>query len=653
MIQNVKRVLFLGLGVLAAAICVSPAAAQVPSGFGNSPIFDEEFNENSLNPAIWTHRGDGTVKHECYIDSSAVTVANGYARIHIYTANNSKGIQTNYCGAITTENGSFFHTYGYWEVNARFQYKPGMQCGFWVNSPSIRSPIINNPQQSGVEMDVFEHIQSADRTSYDHAVWWNGDGVYSTGTSHVGTQSNLADGNFHTFGVAWTPGSLTFYVDAVQTWHLSASDAAISNIPEYIILDTELPSASGIPPAGYGPLGSSTNAYMDVDYVRVYPYSMKTTSTTLSPTADAYVQDGAAAATNFLGSQTLPVKKDAKGYNQRSYLKFDLSRITAPVLQATLYLTPTAVGGDKTVTVASYVNDNSWSESRITWNTQPAVSAGLSAGVNYAAGILTNFDVTAVAAAGKTFSLQIAGDTQTAKPVSVTYASRANNTPTYCPRLVIISAELPAMAIQSRRLQKLPALRPPLCSKPTQSSQHRPQFTKQTFRASRWSMIHAESRKDRPMTQRALARLLFVCFFLTSLAVAQSPQPTDQSAHIRNIEKAAATTPATASEPGQTLTIDELLAKFKVPGISIALIENFHLIWAKGYGVIEAGSKTSVTTKTLFQAGSISKPVAATAALSLVQKGSLHLDTNVNDQLKSWKVPDNEFTVKKKSHCAA
>lgn len=65
-------------------------AAQVPRGFGATPIFDEEFNEDSLNTTIWTYRGQGTVKHDCYIDSSAVAVANGHLRIHIYTAKNSR-----------------------------------------------------------------------------------------------------------------------------------------------------------------------------------------------------------------------------------------------------------------------------------------------------------------------------------------------------------------------------------------------------------------------------------------------------------------------------------------------------------------------------------------------------------------------------------
>jgi len=64
--------------------------------------------------------------------------------------------------------------------------------------------------------------------------------------------------------------------------------------------------------------------------------------------------------------------------------------------------------------------------------------------------------------------------------------------------------------------------------------------------------------------------------------------------------------------------------------------------------VTEPGGKTPATPKTLFQAGSISKPVAAAGMLALVQQGKLSLDEDVNLKLKSWKVPENEFTREQK-----
>ena len=85
-----------------------------------------------------------------------------------------------------------------------------------------------------------------------------------------------------------------------------------------------------------------------------------------------------------------------------------------------------------------------------------------------------------------------------------------------------------------------------------------------------------------------------------------------------------------------------------MPGLSIAVVDNFHIVWTKAYGVIEAGSNTPVTPRTLFQAGSISKPVAASGALYLVEQGKLSLDEDVNQKLKTWKVPENEFTKTEK-----
>lgn len=90
------------------------------------------------------------------------------------------------------------------------------------------------------------------------------------------------------------------------------------------------------------------------------------------------------------------------------------------------------------------------------------------------------------------------------------------------------------------------------------------------------------------------------------------------------------------------------MQSYKIPGMSIAIINAGELEWARGYGVLEVGSKRPVTTETLFQACSISKPISAMAAVYLVQQGQLNLDENVNQKLVSWKIPENEFTKEKK-----
>jgi CubicO group peptidase (beta-lactamase class C family) len=95
--------------------------------------------------------------------------------------------------------------------------------------------------------------------------------------------------------------------------------------------------------------------------------------------------------------------------------------------------------------------------------------------------------------------------------------------------------------------------------------------------------------------------------------------------------------------PASRFTIAERLAHYKVPGVSVAVFENGELSWAKGYGVVEAGSSAAVTTSTLFQAASISKPVAAVGAMILVERGKLALDEPVNTRLRSWKIADTEL----------
>jgi CubicO group peptidase (beta-lactamase class C family) len=102
------------------------------------------------------------------------------------------------------------------------------------------------------------------------------------------------------------------------------------------------------------------------------------------------------------------------------------------------------------------------------------------------------------------------------------------------------------------------------------------------------------------------------------------------------------------SSPGPndlgTLTIAELMARFNVPGVSIAVIHDFEIHWAKGYGIADVETGAAVDDETMFQAASISKPVAAMAVLRAVQDGLFTLDDDINDILQSWTLDGGEFT---------
>ena len=94
--------------------------------------------------------------------------------------------------------------------------------------------------------------------------------------------------------------------------------------------------------------------------------------------------------------------------------------------------------------------------------------------------------------------------------------------------------------------------------------------------------------------------------------------------------------------PEDALSVE--LEQHHVPGLSIAVVHQGRIDWAKGYGVCENGKPAVVDTSTLFQAASISKPVSAVAALRMVDLGMLALDEDVNLKLTSWKVPTSSFT---------
>ncbi len=80
------------------------------------------------------------------------------------------------------------------------------------------------------------------------------------------------------------------------------------------------------------------------------------------------------------------------------------------------------------------------------------------------------------------------------------------------------------------------------------------------------------------------------------------------------------------------------LAKMHIPGVSVAIINDYQIEWAAGYGVREDGQSESVDSNTLFQACSMSKAVTAVAALRLVEQGKIDLDADINAFLTDWHI---------------
>ena len=138
-----------------------------------------------------------------------------------------------------------------------------------------------------------------------------------------------------------------------------------------------------------------------------------------------------------------------------------------------------------------------------------------------------------------------------------------------------------------------------------------------------------------------LCKVLLVVYLFPALTFGQAP-----TARIRRIENGLL--PAVLIKGDRAWSLAERMKFYKVPGLSVAVIENFKVAWARAYGVKDLETKEPVTTKTLFQAGSISKSVNAMVVMKKVEEGKISLDENINDKLTTWKLPDNEFTAKKK-----
>lgn len=150
-----------------------------------------------------------------------------------------------------------------------------------------------------------------------------------------------------------------------------------------------------------------------------------------------------------------------------------------------------------------------------------------------------------------------------------------------------------------------------------------------------------------PSKQKRLSILgLFALFFLLLSGCDTSKTLTKE--RIKTAENGLLKSIVFEGEKLERMKLFERMAYYKVPGVSISVIDNFQIEWAKGYGVTKLDGQDSVTIFSIFQASSISQAVTAAGALILDARGDIELDVNINDYLKSWTLPENQFTQKDK-----
>lgn len=138
---------------------------------------------------------------------------------------------------------------------------------------------------------------------------------------------------------------------------------------------------------------------------------------------------------------------------------------------------------------------------------------------------------------------------------------------------------------------------------------------------------------------RLLSLLIFTCFLNNSFAQ-------NKTANERMIQVENNLIPFVPVKNFKTWNIVDRMKYYNVPGVSIAVIKDYKIDWAKGYGLADTIKKIPVDTQTMFSAGSISKFLMAVTALKMVENGQIALEKPINNYLTSWKIAENDFTKK-------
>ena len=135
----------------------------------------------------------------------------------------------------------------------------------------------------------------------------------------------------------------------------------------------------------------------------------------------------------------------------------------------------------------------------------------------------------------------------------------------------------------------------------------------------------------------------------TAIGAAQKPSnESDLNPRIARIENGLLPAVIIKGRADAAMALADRMKRYRVPGVSVAFFDHGQIAWTRAYGFSDVDSKAPVTPETLFQAASISKPISALAMLRLVQDGKLNLDEDVNAKLRTWKVPESEFTKEQK-----
>ncbi len=131
---------------------------------------------------------------------------------------------------------------------------------------------------------------------------------------------------------------------------------------------------------------------------------------------------------------------------------------------------------------------------------------------------------------------------------------------------------------------------------------------------------------------------------LLSLSVSSAAaQSSSADQKIKQVENSLIDNLQVNGKPAITYTLAERMKFYKTPAVSIAIINNGKIEWAKAYGAAGPNNELTANPETLFQIASYSKGISNVLTMELAHAGVLKLDDQVNTYLKSWKFPQSEL----------
>ena len=145
-----------------------------------------------------------------------------------------------------------------------------------------------------------------------------------------------------------------------------------------------------------------------------------------------------------------------------------------------------------------------------------------------------------------------------------------------------------------------------------------------------------------------MRRFLCILFFIVTLVAQAAAQYSKEvEDKIREVEESLGLNKFQV-EGLVSATLEDRMRFYHVKGLSIAVVHNYKIEWAKGYGWADSAEQRRVTTKTLFEPGSISKSINAVGVLRLAQRKKVDLYKDINNYLVSWKFPYDTVSKNKK-----